>query len=355
MSIRPIRGHRITQGTVLCVDITHTANGIANTARFVYDSFGEPRGFILNNSATYLYLKNAQGDITAIVGEDGEILVRYEYNAWGAVEFIVPFGVDPALTTILATVSPFTYRGYCYDYDIGMYYLQSRYYDPQICRFINADSTDYLGATGTVLSYNLFAYCENDGVNYVDETGTWKADGHKKITEIVAKEIFCLHYLKKLIDYNNEMDKKYPPFPPFNHPFKGSWSWIKNQKYHFNRSKNYKNEDTRVIAAIDFLEKAILEWNKGNDISGIKYLGYAFHCVQDISAHGNIGVGKPISIHALKGVDDFKYDWTNTNRNKVKKTNKYVRKKEAILLSDAILIVFILKTDSNYYWCNKCD
>ena len=70
------------------------------------------------------------------------------------------------------TVSPFTYRGYCYDYDIGMYYLQSRYYDPEICRFINADSTDYLGATGTLLSYNLFAYCENDGVNFVDETGT---------------------------------------------------------------------------------------------------------------------------------------------------------------------------------------
>ena len=152
--------------------LTYTANGVANTARFVYDSFGEPRGFILNNSATYLYLKNGQGDITGIVDESGEILVRYEYDAWGSVEFIVPFGVDPSLTTILATVSPFTYRGYCYDYDIGMYYLQSRYYDPEICRFINADSTDYLGATGTVLSYNLFAYCENDGVNRVDPKGT---------------------------------------------------------------------------------------------------------------------------------------------------------------------------------------
>ena len=159
-----------SDGTLIL--LTYTANGVANTARFVYDSFGEPRGFILNNSATYLYLKNGQGDITAIVGETGEILVRYEYNAWGAVEFVVPFGVDPAVTSKLATVSPFTYRGYCYDYDIGMYYLQSRYYDPQICRFINADSTDYLGATDTVLSYNLFAYCENDGVNNVDPKGT---------------------------------------------------------------------------------------------------------------------------------------------------------------------------------------
>ncbi len=156
--------------------LTHTANGVANTARFIYDSFGEPRGFILNNSSAYLYLKNGQGDITAIVDENGEILVRYTYNAWGAVEFIVPFGIDPAVTTVLATVSPFTYRGYCYDFDLGLYYLQSRYYDPQICRFINADSTDYLGATGTLLSYNLFAYCENDPVDYVDPSGTTLAE-----------------------------------------------------------------------------------------------------------------------------------------------------------------------------------
>ena len=59
--------------------LTYTANGVSNTARFVYDSFGEPRGFILNNEKVYLYLKNGQGDITAIIGEDGEILVRYEH------------------------------------------------------------------------------------------------------------------------------------------------------------------------------------------------------------------------------------------------------------------------------------
>lgn len=173
--------------------LTYTANGASNTARFVYDFWGEPRGFMLNDSATYLYLKNAQGDITAIVDENGEILVRYTYNAWGAVDFVVPFGVDPGVTTILATVSPFTYRGYCYDYDIGMYYLQSRYYDPTICRFINADSTDYLGATGTLLSYNLFAYCENEPVNYIDETGLAKKSKNnsesKKIAQNLCKAI----------------------------------------------------------------------------------------------------------------------------------------------------------------------
>ncbi len=168
-SVKATYDYVYSDGTLIL--LTYTANGVSNTARFVYDSWGEPRGFMLNDNATYLYLKNAQGDITGIVDENGEILVRYTYNAWGAVDFVVPFGIDPITSTILATVSPFTYRGYCYDYDIGMYYLQSRYYDPEICRFINADSTDYLGATGTLLSYNLFAYCENDGVNFVDETG----------------------------------------------------------------------------------------------------------------------------------------------------------------------------------------
>ncbi len=194
--------------------LTHTANGVANTARFIYDSFGEPRGFILNNSASYLYLKNGQGDITAIVDENGEILVRYTYNAWGAVEFIVPFGIDPSVTTVLATVSPFTYRGYFYDFDLGLYYLQSRYYDPEICRFINADSTDYLGATGTLLSYNLFAYCENDPVDWIDPSGCYKDYAFTILPRMNDADI--VYKISKVIEDSGKMGleatTKYIPF-----------------------------------------------------------------------------------------------------------------------------------------------
>lgn len=102
------------------------------------------------------------------------VILTYSYNAWGAVSFNSTSMEHMTLASTLSNVNPFTYRGYCYDYDMGMYYLQSRYYDPEICRFINADSTDYLGATGTLLSYNLFAYCENDPVDYVDSTGYYK-------------------------------------------------------------------------------------------------------------------------------------------------------------------------------------
>lgn len=150
--------------------LSYTANGATQKAKFVYDSAGEVLGFIVNGTTQYLYVKNLQGDIVSIVNESGVPVVRYIYDAWGNTTITTDSGYEN-----LVNLSPFAYRGYCYDNDIKMYYLQSRYYDPQICRFINADSSEYLGATGTVLSCNLFAYCENDPVDYVDPKGNYKA------------------------------------------------------------------------------------------------------------------------------------------------------------------------------------
>ena len=62
-------------------------------------------------------------------------------------------------------VNPFRYRGYYYDTESGIYYLQSRYYDPTTGRFVNADSFEYLGASDNIKSYNLFAYCSNKSDN----------------------------------------------------------------------------------------------------------------------------------------------------------------------------------------------
>ena len=77
-----------------------------------------------------------------------------------------------ALAATLSNVNPFTYRGYCYDYDIELYYLQSRYYSPEIGRFINTDDTQIAIATqGEILGANLFAYCNNNPVNYADYYG----------------------------------------------------------------------------------------------------------------------------------------------------------------------------------------
>ncbi len=177
------------------IAVTFTKNNETNTARFIYDSNDVLRGFILNDNQTYLYVKNLQGDIISIVDENGTILLNYSYDSWGDVDYIIPSGSNLLLAAMLATLNPFTYRSYCYDYDIGLYYLQSRYYDPEICRFINADSTDYLGVSGTLLSCNLFAYCDNEPVGTIDAAGTWAYDVH------------CGYYTDNKIDIYLEGEK----------------------------------------------------------------------------------------------------------------------------------------------------
>ena len=99
---------------------------------------------------------------------DGTMAVTYEYDAWGNIVSTSRNGSD---AYGLYTLNVYTYRGYIYDIDTGFYYLQSRYYDPEVGRFLNADDTNYLGATGTTLGYNLYAYCENNGVNNSDYLG----------------------------------------------------------------------------------------------------------------------------------------------------------------------------------------
>ncbi|MDD5889427.1 MAG: AHH domain-containing protein [Ruminococcus sp.] len=111
----------------------------------------------------FYYVKNLQGDIVKILDEDGNEKASYVYNAWG---YILSQSEDE-----LSSINPLRYRGYVYDEDTAMYYLQSRYYDPTTGRFINADDTAFIGATGTVLSANIFTYCENNPINYTDSTG----------------------------------------------------------------------------------------------------------------------------------------------------------------------------------------
>lgn len=73
--------------------------------------------------------------------------------------------------THIANINPIRYRGYYYDTEIDMYYLRSRYYSPELCRFISCDEIEFLGASGSALGYNLFSYCENNPVNAADPSG----------------------------------------------------------------------------------------------------------------------------------------------------------------------------------------
>ena len=135
-----------------------------NTLTFSYDNNDKPYAVKYNNT-TYYYVLNQQGDVIRIVDENGTTKAEYTYDAWGNV--IASTGTDSGI----GAVNPLLYRGYYYDSELGMYYLRSRYYDPGVKRFINADSVDYLGENKTELSYNLFAYCENNPIIYIDKDG----------------------------------------------------------------------------------------------------------------------------------------------------------------------------------------
>lgn len=140
-------------------------------AYYYYDSNNSVTAMSLNDTM-YYYIKNLQGDITKIVNQSGNVIVEYTYDAWGKI--LNETSSESGAYARVKDFNPFRYRGYVYDSDTGLYYLQSRYYDPQTGRFTNADDTAYVDTnSGTPLSTNMFAYCENNSINCVDFEGYW--------------------------------------------------------------------------------------------------------------------------------------------------------------------------------------
>ena len=134
-----------------------------STMCFTYGINGHPVS--LNyDGIVYYYVTNAQGDVVAILNSSGQEVVSYTYDAWGNT---VKRSGSKADT--LGLHNPLRYRSYVYDQETGLYYLQSRYYNPTICRFISADAL--LGANQSANSYNLFVYCRNNPIMFVDQSG----------------------------------------------------------------------------------------------------------------------------------------------------------------------------------------
>lgn len=128
---------------------------------FFYDQNGYPFAFKYNG-ALYYYITNLQGDVEYILNSTKAIVDGYKYDPYGN---IIAGG-----TTTIGTINPLRYRGYYYDTDTEFYYLESRYYDPKICRFINADA---LVSTGQgIIGNNMFAYCLNNPIVLSDDCGT---------------------------------------------------------------------------------------------------------------------------------------------------------------------------------------
>ena len=147
---------------------------------FIYDESNQAQGCILNGDAGYLFVRNLQGDVIALADMEGRVMIEYNYDPWGKISYTYfdengnPSNeiADESLQMITAIFCPLTYRGYNYDFTTGLYYLQSRYYNPEWGRFLNCDDTSILLATqGETHGANLFAYCGNDPINRVDYSG----------------------------------------------------------------------------------------------------------------------------------------------------------------------------------------
>ena len=184
--IRQLESYRIDSGTLLTFAYDASGSRIRKNSTTYESRDGKIRselritgkieyyygkddisGFKYHN-IKYFYEKNLQGDITAIYDTDGNLKAQYVYDAWG--NHTIVTDIDG-----IATLNPFRYRGYYYDTETGLYYLNSRYYDPQTGRFINADDIDVLieesESEHELIVYNLFAYCDNDPIGMYDPYG----------------------------------------------------------------------------------------------------------------------------------------------------------------------------------------
>ena len=130
---------------------------------FTYDAMGMP-ATLTYRGIVFFYVTNLQGDVMALMDEEGNIVVEYLYDAWGNL-----LSTTGAMANTLGIWNPLTYRGYVYDHELEMYYLQSRYYDPMVGRFLNADI--YVATGQGLVGNNMFAYCNNNPINMVDYTG----------------------------------------------------------------------------------------------------------------------------------------------------------------------------------------
>ncbi len=161
------QGHRV-QKTVDGVTTNYLYSGDllmrqtdgTNTIDFQYDASGNVVGFVYNG-VPYYYLRNLLNDVSGIVDGDGNVVAKYRYDAYGNIIYS---------TGDMAEINPIRYRGYYYDTETNWYYLQSRYYNPEWCRFISPDSLFIAG--DAITGNNMYAYCNGDPVSYIDNCGT---------------------------------------------------------------------------------------------------------------------------------------------------------------------------------------
>ena len=154
----------VTTEYCMAGDLLVTEKGEGRRIWYYYDSAANPVSMRVSGK-DYFYVRNLQNDVIALIDDTGETVVEYKYNSWGKI-----LSITGSKAGTIGKINPFRYRGYYYDEETGMYYLKNRYYDPEIRRFISADS--YISGFNSTMC-NVFCYCGNNPVSNSDPEGTF--------------------------------------------------------------------------------------------------------------------------------------------------------------------------------------
>ena len=293
-----------------------TNNTLTAVLDFIYDESGKP--FALKYSTngtsfeTYYYVLNLQGDVVKLIhyipGFEYESVATYEYDAWGNV----------SSSGRLAEINPLRYRGYYYDSETGFYYLRSRYYDPENHRFINADtyaSTD----SGDAIACNMFAYCNNNPVVFLDSTGMYSISA---VTTLVSTDNDIATYTTTITS-----DSRYELLGFI------SLGSIENYKFTYvvsntgvitfdNTQEDAKylakrnGGDVRLMLAAEMMRVAkeqVPGALEGRTVFGIQtelalhYTAYVLHIKRSSSTKADIGSSKPGAIGYDSNADYFEH------------------------------------------------
>ena len=261
---------------------------------FSYDVNGTPVSLnhIVPNAGLdeyYYYGVNSRDDVEALYYSDGSLYATYDYDAYGKLLAITSFsGSDLTGTNTVANNNPLRYRSYVYDTETGFYYLQSRYYDPTTCRFVNADV--YCETGQGFNGYNMFAYCNNNPVMFSDPLGTLVT--YSGITETGEFHNIPAHQLGwqgKIIDYwIDSVVYDVPLYDQGDYNLCWAYSQVMIEDYNSGITKTQDEADQAAIALA--IQQNGSDWNHSNwptncsgySIDGTPYFTYFTGSINDL-------------------------------------------------------------------------